>query len=82
MSCGLPVVAFDCPFGPANIITNAIDGFLIKDRNIQDFADKVCLLIDNPEMRVKMGQAGIVSSQRYAAAKIMPQWKELFDSYK
>lgn len=82
MSCGLPVVAFDCPFGPANIITNAIDGFLIKDRYIQDFADKVCLLIDNPEMRVKMGQAGIVSSQRYAAAKIMPQWKELFDSYK
>jgi len=82
MSCGLPVVAFDCPFGPADIITNEIDGFLIKDRNIQDFADKVCLLIDNPEMRVKMGQAGVISSQRYAAANIMPLWKELFDTYK
>ena len=82
MSCGLPVIAFDCPFGPADIITNEIDGFLIRDRNIQDFADKVCLLIDNPEMRVKMGQAGVISSQRYAAANIMPLWKELFDTYK
>jgi Glycosyltransferase len=82
MSCGLPVVAFDCPFGPADIITNGIDGFLIKDRNIQEFADKVCLLIENPDMRIKMGLAGVLSSKRYAAAKIMPLWKELFDSYK
>ena len=79
MSCGLPVVAFDCPYGPADIISDGKDGFLIKDRNIQVFADKVCLLIEHPELRRSMGQAGILSSQRYDASIIMPKWKHLFE---
>lgn len=78
MSCGLPVVSFDCPYGPADIITDGVDGFLIRHRSIEDFAEKVCLLMENPELRVKMGKAGIVSSMRYDASKIMPLWKGLF----
>ena len=79
MSCGLPVVAFDCPYGPSEIITDGIDGFLIKNRDIEMFANKVCLLIENDELRMKMGQAGILSSKRYEASRIMPQWSELFE---
>ena len=69
MSCGLPVVAFDCPSGPANIITDGVDGFLVKDRNIGMFAEKVCQLIDSYDLRASMGRAAICSSQRYSAAK-------------
>lgn len=79
MSCGLPVVAFDCPYGPADIITDGVDGFLIKDRNIDEYVNKVCLLMDDVSLRLKMGQAGIVSSQRYTAERIMPMWKQLFE---
>ena len=79
MSCGLPVVAFDCPYGPADIISDGLDGFLIKNRSINDFADKVCLLIDNKEMRVRMGQNGINTSKRYEADRTMPLWKDLFE---
>lgn len=79
MSCGLPVVAFDCPYGPAEIITDGVDGFLIKNRDIQAFADRVCQLIDDEELRRRMGQNGIVSSQRYRADVIMPKWINLFE---
>ena len=79
MSCGLPVVTFDCPYGPSNIITDGKDGFLIRNFDIQFFAEKVCLLMNNPDLRKKMGKAGIVSSRRYEAKLIMPQWKELFE---
>ena len=79
MSCGLPVVAFDCPYGPADIITDGVDGFIIKDRNVEEYANKVCLLMDDVSLRIKMGQAGIVSSQRYTAERIMPMWKQLFE---
>lgn len=79
MSCGVPVVAFDCPYGPSDIITDGEDGFIIPNRDIQLFADKVCLLMDNPDLRRKMGKTGIASSRRYEAKLIMPQWKELFE---
>lgn len=81
MSCGLPVVAFDCPYGPADIITDGVDGYLIKDRNIKDLVDKVCLLIEIPGLRRQMGRAAIRSSKRYHADRIMPVWYNLFDLF-
>lgn len=82
MSCGLPVVSFDCPYGPADIISDGVDGFLIKDRNIVVFADRVCQLIEDEDLRIKMGKAGILSSQKYKAGAIMPKWLELFSRVK
>ena len=79
MSCGLPVVSFDCPYGPADIITDGVDGFLIKNRDVQAFADRVCQLIEDKELRIRMGQAAVKSSQRYRADVIMPKWKVLFE---
>lgn len=79
MSCGLPVVAFDCSYGPAEIIHDGVDGFLVKERDIFEFAKRVCQLIDDEPLRVKMGRAAIKSSQRYGAESIMPQWKKLFE---
>lgn len=79
MSCGLPVVAFDCPYGPSLIIEDGKDGFLIKNRDIHAFADKVCQLIEDVSLRKAMGQRAIVSSYRFSADKIMPMWKKLFE---
>lgn len=79
MSCGLPVVAFDCPYGPADIITDGVDGFLIRKRDISLFSEKVCMLLENKKMREQMGHAAIASSQRYKPNIIMPKWKDLFE---
>ena len=79
MSCGLPVVAFDCPYGPADIITDGVDGYLIADRNVELFAQRVGQLISDYDLRVQMGKAAVISSQRYQASCIMPQWIQLFE---
>lgn len=79
MSCGLPVVAFDCPYGPAEIITDNVDGFLIKGWDVEAFAEKVCQLMESESLRQSMGAAAIVSSQRYKADFIMPRWIKLFE---
>lgn len=78
MSCGIPVVAFNCPYGPADIIKDGTDGFLVEDRNIDAFADRVCQLMEDNDLRQQMGKSAILSAQRYKAEAIMPQWKSLF----
>lgn len=80
MSCELPVVAFDCPFGPAKIVTDGIDGFLIPHRDEKLFEDLLCNLIENKELRMKMGKQAVHSSQRYRDSAIMPIWVNLFQS--
>ena len=80
MSCGLPVVSFDCPYGPRDIITEGRDGFLVPQYDVDAFADRVCYLIEHNDIRLQMGKAALTSSQRYAAEIVMPQWKELFES--
>ena len=79
MSCGLPVVAFNCPYGPSDIITDGVDGFLIENRNVEAFASRICQLMDNFDLRQKMGKAAIKSAQRYKEEYIMPMWELLFN---
>ena len=79
MSCGLPVVAFDCPYGPSSIMSDGVDGYLIKKRKSDEFVQRVDQLICSYDLRQQIGQAGIQSSQRYQASRIMPQWIQLFE---
>ena len=78
MSCGLPVVAYDCPYGPADIIKDGVDGCLVENRNIEAYYERVCQLMENEKMRHNIGQAAMLSSQRYKAENIMPQWNQMF----
>jgi glycosyltransferase involved in cell wall biosynthesis len=82
MSCGLPVVSFDCPFGPKNIISNKEDGFLIENGNVDSFAEKLKLLIENPDLRQKLGKNGIEKSKQYEPFEIVSQWHQLFKNLK
>jgi len=81
MSCGLPVVSFESD-GPCSIVTDGCDGFLIKDRNREYFAERVCQLIEDGHLRQKMGKSAIMSAQRFSADHILQKWSELLDSLK
>ena len=80
MSCGIPVVAFDCPYGPSDIISDGKDGFLVDCYDVEAFADKLCMLIENVVLRKQMGMNAIQSALRFQKDKIMPQWNNLFKS--
>lgn len=78
MSCGLPVVSFDCPHGPGDIIENNKTGFLVEYGNTSKFAEKLQLLMSDEELRVQMGSAGRKTSKKYNQENIIPQWDGLF----
>jgi len=45
IGCGIPVVSYDCPIGPAEIVEDGVNGFLVKQDDIQELADKTCLAL-------------------------------------
>ena len=82
MSCGVPVVAFDCPSGPAEIIDDGKTGYLVLNRDKNAFADRLDQLMNSSELRERLGKAAMESSMRYAPGEIMPIWKDLFETLK
>lgn len=77
---GVPCVAFDCPFGPRTIINDAYNGFLVENGDIRLFAERVCRLIENQDLRKQFSQAGIEHAKTFDVHTIIQKWKELFDS--
>ncbi len=80
MACGLPVISFDCPDGPSDIITDGEDGFLVENANIGKLADKICCLIDDKALRAKMGLTARENVKRYFPDVIMQKWIDLFET--
>lgn len=79
MSCGLPVVSYDSPYGPESIISDGVDGFLIKNNDQDTFVERLCQLMDDEQLRLNMGKNAIISSLRYTKDAIMPLWVKLFE---
>lgn len=82
MSCGLPVISFDCPCGPKDIIENNEDGFICKFNNIEDMAQKLIYLIENKEIRKRMGAKARENSLKFTKEKIIKEWKKIFETLK
>ena len=79
MGCGLPCISFNCPSGPRYIINDGEDGYLVEDGHIEAFADKVCLLMENEELRRQLGRKAKQHMAFYSKDRIMSQWRDLFE---
>jgi colanic acid/amylovoran biosynthesis glycosyltransferase len=57
MALGLPVIG-TYHSGIPELILDGVSGLLVKERNTEDLSEKLCYLIDNPEIWPTMGKAG------------------------
>lgn len=79
MKHGIPCVAFDCPFGPRSIINDSYNGFLVDDGDIRRFADRLCRLIEDKNLREVFSRNCIEKSKSFDVESIMKKWKDLFE---
>lgn len=76
---GLPSVCYDFPCGPKDVIKDGINGFLVKDGDFNTFADRLSTLIENDNIRKRMGLEAYRMSERYSCKNIMREWVNLFN---
>lgn len=79
MQCGVPVVSFDCPKGPGEIIKNGEDGILVENGNIEAFADALMELIKDEQKRKEYGKKAIKNVKRYEIDEIGKLWVDLIE---
>lgn len=77
---GLPIVSFDCLTGPSEIVNDGVDGLLVSPENVEEMAEKVCYMIENPERRVEFSNHAGDNFELFSKEIILGQWKELIDA--
>ena len=79
---GLPIVSHACKCGPADVVTDGVDGFLVPEGDIEALASKLTTVIEDDALRQQMGQAARIASERYAEDVVMKKWIDLFERVK
>jgi glycosyltransferase involved in cell wall biosynthesis len=77
---GVPIVSFDCPYGPKNIISNNIDGILATNQDEKALAKAIIQLIDKKELRISMGEQALINVEKFSIDKVMKSWIALFNN--
>ena len=77
--CGLPIVSFNCPNGPRNIIKHNKDGFLIENENKILFADKLDFLIKNESLRVVFSKNAQKNVNQFNKNSIILRWNTILN---
>ena len=63
MACGLPVIV--TANGPADIVRDGIDGFVIPERDEDALCDRLERLHAQPERRVEMGRRAALRAREF-----------------
>ncbi|HIV56838.1 MAG TPA: glycosyltransferase family 4 protein [Candidatus Stackebrandtia faecavium] len=79
MDNGLPVVSTACNYGPPEIISDGVDGLLTPVDDTAAFADALCRLIDDDELRHKMAKAAREKARDYHPETVGAQYVQLFE---
>jgi glycosyltransferase involved in cell wall biosynthesis len=79
MACGIPCLAFDCPYGPGEIIEHNKTGLLVTNGDTSDFANKMRYLIESPSIINDMGRNARLSASKFKKETVMKEWEKLYN---
>ncbi len=80
LTTGLPIVSYDCPKGPSEIVTIGANGYLAKVGDTGTLAQGICSVIANEDLRKRFGAESKRRSENFTLEKTMERWDRLFSS--
>jgi GalNAc-alpha-(1->4)-GalNAc-alpha-(1->3)-diNAcBac-PP-undecaprenol alpha-1,4-N-acetyl-D-galactosaminyltransferase len=79
MAYGCACISFDCIAGPNEIITDKVDGYLVKNGDIYALSEKMDFLINNSEERRRIGKEAMKIRDRLNIDSIMSKWDKIIE---
>lgn len=73
-SFGLPIVSYNCPYGPSDVISSNKNGLLVEDQNVQKLADAILKLASSPDLLQKFSQNSLLNAANYQPEQILQMW--------
>jgi glycosyltransferase involved in cell wall biosynthesis len=80
LSFGVPLASFDCERGPREIVREGMNGFLVQEGDEASLARALAALMDDPDLRRRLGSEGRRDASRFTMDGIAAEWEALFDS--
>jgi glycosyltransferase involved in cell wall biosynthesis len=78
MACGLPVVSFDCPSGPADIVRHNVDGLLVEPENADALKVALDELMSNGPLRASFAARAVDVADRFSRDRFFARWDAVF----
>ena len=80
MSCALPVISFDCPSGPSEIIRDGTDGLLVPAEDVEALASTMTMLMRDPAQRARLAARAARVTDRFGMEGVMALWDEVVEA--
>jgi len=77
MACGLPVISFDCPSGPADIVSDGVDGRLVPAEDVNALAAAMTELTGDAALRGAFGARATAVAARFSVERIAAIWERV-----
>lgn len=78
MAAGVPFVSYDCPNGPAAMISHGETGLLVPPDDVDGLAAALASLMRDDDRRREMGEAAAAGAERFRSPAIAASWLELY----
>ncbi len=76
MANGCPVVSFDCPYGPAEILEGGKSGILVAQDDIVGLSDAIRRLTSDHALCAHLSRLGRKRAAAYTVEKVAPRWMD------
>jgi glycosyltransferase involved in cell wall biosynthesis len=76
MACGLPVVAFDCPWGPRSVIHDGEDGVLVENGCPSALSQALVMLMSDTKKLKTMAIAARQHVKRFSIEQVVDFWQQ------
>ena len=75
----MAVVAYDCPTGPRELITDGVSGLLVAPEDVHAFAAALRQVMGDVSLRARLGAGAADTACRYEPAAVAKSWTQMFD---